>query len=67
MAREGYRVAIEQALTALKKVVAEARGRRGRDFIRGLPQGKLLDALDANRECGFPTDQTPREKEADDE
>ena len=67
MAREEYRVAIEQALTAFKEVLAEARGRHGRDFIRGLPQGKLLDALDANRECGFPTDRTPRAEGAGDE
>lgn len=48
--------AIEQAQTEFKRLIAEARARYGRDFIRGLPQGKLLDALDANRESGFPTD-----------
>ena len=47
---------IQHALSNLKKVLAETRGRHGRDFIRRLPQGKLLDALDAGRETGYPSD-----------
>lgn len=47
---------IQQALFNLREMLAETRGKYGRDFIRKLPQGKLLDALDANRECGFPED-----------
>ena len=65
MSHEEHRVAIEQARTAFKKLIAEARGQHGRDFVRGLPQGKLLDALDANRKCGFPTDSFPTEEKTD--
>ncbi len=49
-------LSVEWALSNLRKVLAGVRGKCGRDFIRKLPQGKLLDALDAGRECGFPED-----------
>lgn len=38
---------IEDATVALLTRVAAIRGRRGRDFIRGLKFGELLDRLDA--------------------
>ncbi len=38
---------VDEALAEFKRVLAEERGRYGRDFIRGKPQGLLLDALDA--------------------
>lgn len=42
-------VELEAVVDNFKTVLAAARGRFGRDYIRGLPQGKLLDALDAGR------------------
>jgi hypothetical protein len=54
--REQARARVTKALKNLRDVVAEARGRFGRDLIRGLPQGRLMDALDSNRESSFPTD-----------
>ena len=38
---------LDKALMEFKTVLAEERGKRGRDFVRAKPQGLLLDALDA--------------------
>lgn len=40
---------LDEALATFKAVLAEERGKRGRDYIRKKPQGLLLDALDAGR------------------
>lgn len=56
MNRGQHKARIESALEALKREVAEARGEHGRGFIRDLPQGKLLDALDAGKRAGYVTD-----------
>ncbi len=40
---------LTQALADFKAILAEERGKRGRDYVRKLPQGLLLDALDAGR------------------
>jgi len=41
---------IRRRLDLLKRVIAKARARFGRDSIRNMKQGLLLDALDAGRE-----------------
>ena len=41
-----HKIRISTHLRELKVAIADARGKYGRDFIRNLPQGKLLDALD---------------------
>ena len=40
---------LDKALAEFKAILAEESSRRGRDYIRGLPQGLLLDALNAGR------------------
>lgn len=40
---------LDRALATFKIVLAQERGRGGRDSIRNRPQGLLLDALDAGR------------------
>ncbi len=57
MSKLHYKIRIEGHLRELKAAVADARAKYGRDFIRKeIPQGKLLDALDAGREYGYRTD-----------
>lgn len=55
---DGPEFFIQQAVLDLRKRLAAVRGKHGRDFIRKLPQGKLLDALDAGRETGFIDDRS---------
>ena len=49
-------VGFEQYLERFKAILAQERGQRGRDHIRRMPQGKLLDALDAGLERVHPDD-----------
>jgi len=45
---DGDKAHVLDSVEATKEIVAEVRGRRGRDYIRALkPYGKMLDALDA--------------------
>ena len=40
---------LDTPLLEFKAILAEERGKRGRDYVRSKPQGFLLDALDAGR------------------
>lgn len=56
MSSVAHKIRIATHLRELKVAIADARGKFGRDFIRGLHQGKLLDALDAGRKTTHPDD-----------
>lgn len=58
--RESDATKIENATNALLAILKDVRGRRGRDFVRGLRFGSTLDELDAKAnarvELHFPGD-----------
>lgn len=47
---------VDEAIEALRVVLADVRGRCGRDFIRQRPDGFMLDAIDAGRSAPADTD-----------